>query len=304
MPNRSAWRSIPFLARRVGKHFCRAVYCAAWKGLPSVSVIIPAYNEARDLPRCLATLLDQTHRAMEIIVVDDGSTDGTGDLARGFGGVTVIAGAHAGSGAARNTGAAMATGDVLVFVDADMYFARDFLARLVTPIAAGAIGSFHETEYVANIGVRWARLWNVNQRLPVTRKHPPDYPRAQAVFRAVRRDAFLAVGGFLPGGYDDDLSLATRLHALAVVAPGCCLLAYQPCVPRRGLPAGTLDRRECNRTPYPARVLALLPPEPTRQRLARPRPPRRACPATLSPRLRRGHLRRYAPRPPPSPQAK
>jgi len=201
--------------------------------LPSISVIIPAYNEARDLPRCLATLLDQTHHATQIIVVDDGSTDGTGDLARGFGGTTVIVGTHAGSGAARNSGAAIATGDVLVFVDADMHFARDFLARLVAPLVggAGAVGSFHETEYVANIGARWARLWNLNQRLPVTRKHPPGYPRAQAVFRAVRRDAFLAVDGFLPGGYDDDLSLATRLNALAVVAPGAVCWHTNPARP-------------------------------------------------------------------------
>jgi len=200
-------------------------------GLPSVSVVIPAYNEARDLPRCLATLLDQTHRAAEIIVVDDGSTDDTGEIARNFGGVTVLAGTHEGSGAARNRGAGAATGAVLVFVDADMHFARDFLARLVAPIAAGAVGSFHETEYVANVGARWARLWNLNQRLPVTRKHPPDYPRAQAVFRAVRRDAFLAVGGFLSGGYDDDLSLAARLGTLAVVAPGAICWHTNPAHP-------------------------------------------------------------------------
>ncbi len=189
-------------------------------GLPTVSVIIPAYNEARDLPRCLATLRDQTHRPAEIIVVDDGSTDATADIARSFAGVTLLHGDHHGSGAARNTGAAAATGDVLAFLDADMRFARDFLAYLVAPIAAGAVGSFHALEYVANTGERWARLWNLNQRLPPTRKHPPGVPDRQAVFRAVRRDAFLAVNGFVAGGYDDDLSLAARLGTLAVVAPG------------------------------------------------------------------------------------
>lgn len=189
-------------------------------GLPSVSVIIPAYNEARDLPRCLATLGDQTHRPREIIVVDDGSTDATAAIARSFAGVTLLHGAHRGSGAARNVGAAAATGDVLAFLDADMRFARDFLACLVAPVAAGAVGSFHATEYVANTGARWARLWNLNQRLPLTRKHPPDVPDRQAVFRAVRRDAFLAAGGFVAGGYDDDRSLAARLGTLAVVAPG------------------------------------------------------------------------------------
>ncbi|HEY8292056.1 MAG TPA: glycosyltransferase, partial [Thermomicrobiales bacterium] len=137
--------------------------------------------------------------------------------------------AHAGSGAARNRGADIATGDVLCFLDADMRFARDFLARLVAPIATGeAIGAFHATEYVANPQERWARLWNLNQRLPITRKLPDDYPDRQAVFRAVRRNAFLAAGGFIAGGYDDDLSLAERLGTLAVAAPGAVCYHTNP----------------------------------------------------------------------------
>ncbi len=197
--------------------------------LPTVSVVIPAYNEARVIARALGSLVDQTHRPHEIIVVDDGSTDGTPTIVRGFGGVMLLEQSHAGSGAARNRGAVAATGDVLCFVDADMRFARDFLARLVAPIARGeAIGAFHATEYVANPQERWARLWNVNQRLSLTRKLPDDYPDRQAVFRAVRRNAFLAAGGFIAGGYDDDLSLAERLGTLAVAAPGAVCYHTNP----------------------------------------------------------------------------
>ena len=197
--------------------------------LPTVSVVIPAYNEARVIARCLGSLVDQTHRPHEIIVVDDGSTDGTRAIVRGFGGVTLLEQSHEGSGAARNRGATVATGEVLCFLDADMRFARDFLAFLVAPIATGeAIGAFHMTEYVANPQERWARLWNLNQRLPITRKLPGDYPDRQAVFRAVRRDAFLAAGGFIPGGYDDDLSLAERLGTLAVAAPGAVCYHTNP----------------------------------------------------------------------------
>lgn len=197
--------------------------------LPTVSVVIPAYNEARVIARALGSLVDQTHRPHEIFVVDDGSTDGTREIVRGFGGVTLIEQSHAGSGAARNRGATAATGDVLCFVDADMHFARDFLARLIAPIARGeAIGTFHATEYVANPQERWARLWNRNQRLAITRKLPDNYPAHQAVFRAVRRDAFLAAGGFIAGGYDDDLSLAERLGTLAVAAPGAVCYHTNP----------------------------------------------------------------------------
>jgi len=195
----------------------------------AISVVIPAYNEARVIGRCLATLLDQTQPPHEILVVDDGSTDGTRALVRHFGGVTLLEQSHEGSGAARNRGAIAATGDVLCFVDADMHFARDFLDRLVAPIAAGvAVGTFHATEYVANPQERWARLWNVNQRLPITRKLPDDYPDRQAVFRAIRRDAFLNAGGFIAGGYDDDLSLAQRLGTLAVAAPGAVVWHTNP----------------------------------------------------------------------------
>lgn len=197
--------------------------------LPTVSVVIPAYNEARVIARCLGSLLDQTHRPHEIIVVDDGSTDSTREIVRSFGGVTLIEQTHEGSGAARNKGANAATGEVLCFVDADMHFARDFLAHLVAPIAVGeAIGTFHAIEYVANPHERWARLWNVNQRLPITRKLPEEYPEQQAVFRTIRRDDFLRVGGFIAGGYDDDLSLAERLGRLAVAAPGAIVWHTNP----------------------------------------------------------------------------
>jgi glycosyltransferase involved in cell wall biosynthesis len=197
--------------------------------LPTVSAVIPAHNEAAVIARCLSSLLDQTHRPREIIVVDDGSTDGTPAIVRGFGGVTLLEQRHEGSGAARNRGAAAATGDVLCFVDADMRFARDFLAHLVAPIARGeVIGTFHATEYVANPHDRWARYWNINQRLPITRKLPEEYPDRQAVFRAIRRDAFLRIGGFLPGGYDDDYSLAERLGTLALAAPGAIVYHTNP----------------------------------------------------------------------------
>jgi len=87
--------------------------------LTTFSVIIPTYNRREHLMSCLASVSAQRRRPDEVIVVDDGSTDGTLAALAGVGGVTVIRQANAGPGAARNRGAAAASGDYLVFLDSD-----------------------------------------------------------------------------------------------------------------------------------------------------------------------------------------
>ncbi|HBJ34691.1 MAG TPA: hypothetical protein DDZ51_08000 [Planctomycetaceae bacterium] len=88
--------------------------------MPSISVIIPAYNRAQLLPATLRSLIHQTVPADEIIVVDDGSTDGTAEVAESFGNpVRVIRQANAGPGAARNRGFAESTGEFIHFFDSD-----------------------------------------------------------------------------------------------------------------------------------------------------------------------------------------
>lgn len=93
-----------------------------------ISVVIPAYNAARFLPRCLASVLAQTHSAEEILVVDDGSTDDTAAVASSFGGVRVLSRSNGGLSAARNTGIQSATGDWIALLDADDLWAPEKLA--------------------------------------------------------------------------------------------------------------------------------------------------------------------------------
>lgn len=85
----------------------------------SYSVVVPAYNAARTLSATLESMLRQSLPALEVIVVDDGSTDGTAEVARSFSSVRVIAQRNGGTGSAFNTGVALARGDVLAFLDAD-----------------------------------------------------------------------------------------------------------------------------------------------------------------------------------------
>ncbi|MFF8803854.1 glycosyltransferase family 2 protein [Streptomyces omiyaensis] len=85
----------------------------------TVSVVIPAYNSARTLDACLDSVFAQTHPVHEVIVVDDGSTDTTAEIARRRPCTLLGGGANRGVSAARNTGIAAATGDVLFFLDSD-----------------------------------------------------------------------------------------------------------------------------------------------------------------------------------------
>jgi glycosyltransferase involved in cell wall biosynthesis len=93
-----------------------AVHAAAF----SASVVIPAYNVRRYLPRAIQSVLNQTLPPLEVVVVDDGSSDGTGEVARRFGGIVrCVRQENAGAGAARNHGVREARGEFVAFLDAD-----------------------------------------------------------------------------------------------------------------------------------------------------------------------------------------
>ncbi len=101
-----------------------------------VSVVIPVFNGERFLAAAIESVLGQTYRPVEVIVVDDGSTDASVAVARAFEGVRVIEQAHAGPGAARNRGVAAATGELLAFLDADDLMPPDKLALQVGHLRA------------------------------------------------------------------------------------------------------------------------------------------------------------------------
>lgn len=103
--------------------------------MTTFSVIIPTYNRREHLSACLSRVMAQRRRPDEVIVVDDGSTDGTRDWLATTEDVTVIHQANAGPGAARNRGAAAASSDYLVFLDSDdLWFpwSLEALAALVS----------------------------------------------------------------------------------------------------------------------------------------------------------------------------
>lgn len=98
-----------------------------------VSIIVPAYNQARYLGLAVQSVLNQTYPELEVIIVDDGSTDDTAVVARGFSDARVryVHQANRGLSGARNTGLRQARGEFLTFLDSDDLFLPDKLARLV-----------------------------------------------------------------------------------------------------------------------------------------------------------------------------
>ncbi len=197
---------------------------------PTVSVIIPTYNEEKVIGECLDSLRNQTCKPFEIIVVDDGSTDKTRKILKTVRGIRLVKQKHRGPGAARNKGVMKAHGEILVFVDADMTFDRRFIDQLTTPIRQGkAIGSFSKEEYVANDDKRWARNWSIYRGFVAGRMHPKNYPDRQKVFRAIGMDKLREAGGFDPNaGYTDDWTLSRKLGVLAINAPGAIFYHRNP----------------------------------------------------------------------------
>ena len=100
-----------------------------------VSIIVPIYNVVDLLPRCVNSIRRQTYRNLEIILVDDGSTDNSGALAEKMAledkRIRVFHKENGGSSSARNLGISMAQGDYIGFVDSDDYIEPEMYERLL-----------------------------------------------------------------------------------------------------------------------------------------------------------------------------
>lgn len=102
---------------------------------PVVTVIVPVYNLEKYIQKCIESLIGQTYRDTEIIVIDDGSSDNSPEILSELQGkhpkIKVITQENSGVCAARNKGIAESTGDYILFVDGDDYLDTDYIDRLV-----------------------------------------------------------------------------------------------------------------------------------------------------------------------------
>lgn len=118
-----------------------------------ISVLICAYNYGRYLPQCLTSVMRQTRPPEEVIVVDDGSTDDTPDVARRFPSVRYKRLDHQGKAAAFNWAFKASTGDIVCHLDADDYWSENKLERLVDVLPKKPAGGLtHDAFYVDSAG--------------------------------------------------------------------------------------------------------------------------------------------------------
>lgn len=159
---------------------------------PLISTIVPVYNGARYLAAALESVLGQRYRPIELIVVDDGSTDDSAEVSRKYAGhVRYVHQPHAGAGTARNAGVDLATGAYFAFIDADDLWPPDRLERQMEAldtdgsldIVCGHMQQFISPELPKAMKARLSCPADaVPSRLPST--------------MLIRREAFFRVGYF------------------------------------------------------------------------------------------------------------
>jgi poly-beta-1,6 N-acetyl-D-glucosamine synthase len=186
-----------------------------------VSVLIAAYNERPVIARTLAAVLGSTHPPHEVVVVDDGSTDGTAEEVdrhhRGDPRVRLVRQENTGKAAALNRAIELSEGEVLVCLDADTLFRSDTLERLVRHFADPEVGAVAGNVKVGNR----INLWTKWQAIEYITSQNLDR-RAYALLNAItvvpgavgawRRDAVRDTGGYRNDTLAEDMDLTWRIR--------------------------------------------------------------------------------------------
>jgi glycosyltransferase involved in cell wall biosynthesis len=181
---------------------------------PLVTVIVPNYNYGRVLPLCLAAVLAQTYTPLEVVVVDDCSTDDSVRIAESMSVPVVSTPGNSGPAIARSTGAAWAHGEILFFVDSDVAPAPDAVANAVAVLSAdpgmGGIGGTYDPEpllrdtRVEHYRALQHHYWTASTAGEVSFVWSPLF--------AIRAAVFAEIGPFNPRlRYTEELEYGDRL---------------------------------------------------------------------------------------------
>ena len=183
----------------------------------SASIVIPTFNGASRIGNCLDSLVKQTAgRNVEILVVDDGSTDNTANVVRGHSSVRLITQANAGPASARNRGAVEAQGEILLFTDDDCVPMPDWLEAMLGafkgPEVVGAKGIYrtHQKSLAARfVQIEYEDKYRLMAGLPSI-----DFIDTYSA--GFRRTRFLEMAGYdtsFPVACAEDVELSYRMSA-------------------------------------------------------------------------------------------
>jgi cellulose synthase/poly-beta-1,6-N-acetylglucosamine synthase-like glycosyltransferase len=184
-----------------------------------VSIVVPAHNESVVIARAVSSLAASHYPDFEIIVVDDGSTDGTPEAieALDLQKVRLLRQQNQGKAAALNRGTIEARNQIVVMVDADTVFERATLKRLVQPLADPKVGAVSGNTKVGNRGgflgrfqhIEYVMGFNLDRRLYDRLGSIPTIPGAIGAFR---RNALLQIGGVSSATLAEDTDLTLAIH--------------------------------------------------------------------------------------------
>jgi len=207
---------------------------------PLVSVIIPTFNRADWLAESIGSVLEQTYPHLELIVVDDGSTDHTSEVVQGFGNaLTYRCGAHRGVSAARNRGVQASQGSLIAFLDSDDMWRP---GKVAVQVALLQQQPEVEVCYTDEIWIRHGVRVNPKQihQKYTGRLFEPSLPRCIISPSSImlRRSLWERLGGFderLPACEDYDLWLRMTVRVPVTLIP-------EPLIVKRGGHADQLSR--------------------------------------------------------------
>jgi len=200
---------------------------------PLVSVVIPARDEARNIERCVRSVLSSDYPELEVIVVDDGSTDGTGEIARRIAATDqrlrvmetgALPEGWFGKQWACETGARSSNGEIILFADADTVHSSDLVTRsvntmlrrnadLFSVLGSQELGSFWERLIQPQIFSIMSVRYGGTESITRSRFVKDKIANGQCLF--VRRDTYIELGGhaLVKSHVADDMMMAQRYFA-------------------------------------------------------------------------------------------
>jgi glycosyltransferase involved in cell wall biosynthesis len=174
-----------------------------------VSVIVPLYNKKEFIARAIDSILSQSFKNFELIIVDDGSTDGSMDIVRRYTDprIKLIRQENQGPGAARNTGANLASGEFLAFLDADDAWHKDYLTKGVKLLdaagdkVAAVCSGYFEYPKGNSTEEMWRRRGIKQGIINVLPETPPTFVINALAYMScwstiIRKEVFKELGGF------------------------------------------------------------------------------------------------------------